>query len=381
ALKNMERLHVNDQPFAKILLKGRKRCDEKALTQQRRWPENKMEFKVRHILCSFITTGFALLMGCAQDNNVSVSVNAPQLKPPVENATPKAMLSSVVASKVSARAGELVVKDAEYYMNVIKSRFFAEGPTAFLDRLSKVDERVKSLDNRSKDAQASCLLETAQSKEMAASLPTAEIFPMYFQCSETLDAGSEADSLQINFGKNDETFYLSEVQVNSDVESMGVFAKSDLAGNEVELWFITSQQAGFQTTGVTATTLTADEGMYLHVKANRTTKEFELSVGGNSRDTGVTCGVQMRSKGSYIYATGIFNDPQGLPDGCNEAAQTFCVNAETFAVEDASVCADAGIDAFTLEAMNSTTEGLGANAATITGTNFTGLTDFKQTEN
>ncbi|MFK7872750.1 MAG: hypothetical protein AB8C84_06200 [Oligoflexales bacterium] len=304
---------------------------------------------------------FVLLQysGCDESGK---SIGAPAIYPPVEHSTPAGLLSTALTLTEEATAPPTAVE-------VIKGRLFSPGPTNFSYRLQKIDERMASLNSRAEDSPRKCVDEVATEWTPPA-LPNGDVFPMYFQCQETL-----SETSQLAFGFYDDHFYLMERgTTGSDDEWIIVYAKANTAGTEVEFWQIAVSQE-------TVEGVKIPSYAYTHVKANETTGALEFTNGGNSAGNGVSCGIQMKSNANYMYASGIFGSPNNPPgedcSGTQRASETICVNASDLTVADSTNCAT--LASYELKSLTHTiTEGEGGytKAEAISVAAVSGYTEF-----
>ena len=301
-------------------------------------------FAVAVVVIGAIAVGVAFAAGAFRGSTAPLSV--PALVPPVKKATPKGLSDGKdLARRMTGRAprtssirrpaaetqwegqqGRRHLQvctgrstdgpDCKQPLEEIKSRLFSGGPTDFLDRLGKVDERMKSLMRRSSETSRGrkCMAEDAK-KWSAPEFPGgAGKFDMWLQCQEDLKEGS-----YIFFGRKEKYWYLAEVQESTGDEFNGaVLAKISDTSSEVHIWQITS--------------MSATVSGWLEITADNAgeTSILQLSFATNEvGTTGIGCGVQMISSEGKILLKGELAD-RSCGNGLNWQG-SYCGDAVTLA--------------------------------------------------
>lgn len=297
---------------------------------------------------SLVVAGSILAVGlaCGKKDEKSNPFNAPAVKPPVENQSPAGFKATGLALSADSSLAE------------IKSRFYGDGPTDFIDRLTKVDARIAEFEGRaSSDDVGKCVSEEAKLWDLK-DIPGVGAFPMYFSCYD-VPSQSQGTTMSIYFGKKDGYWYIAELSKNesgNEPPTIGVLAKVNEAGTET-----TVVQLSVETNFTTSV---------FQVYANDTTKVFEMAnasnrtstngSGSGANYTGVGCGVRLKANSSFVYGSGKFSS-----DNCSAAATTVCAKVADLTSTSASDCTGAGLDSFTV--MNLTAADLGTVSATGTG--------------
>jgi hypothetical protein len=256
-----------------------------------------------------MTTG---MIGCAKNEDSSATSPIPSMVSIAKGALPSALESSAVAFTVDSN------------LTTLKDRLFSPGPTDFMYRLKMVDERLGSL----ADAIVECQ-DAPTSTYTPPAVATGFNFPMQFSCKQVVDAASQGvNDFKVYFGKSGGYWYVAELQTNTDFENsdaepptMGVLSKISEAGDEMEVFQISVEKKS----GVYYSTVT-------QIKANKTTGVFELATSSSADSTqtispganysGVGCGVSMKTDGTYVYATGKFDQATSCP-----STATVCANS------------------------------------------------------
>jgi hypothetical protein len=150
-------------------------------------------------------------------------------------------------------------------LTAIQKRVFGPGPTDFVYRLGKIDERLQEFRTRSRegDAGRACLAE-APKLWTPNFLPAGVSFPMWFSCQEAMKGGS----LSVYFGARADASYVAEVQwpTSGSAPKMAVLAKVTNNGTRVNAWQIIPEMSGNTPTQVS----------YLQINADRTLNEIEV---------------------------------------------------------------------------------------------------------
>jgi hypothetical protein len=253
----------------------------------------------------------------------------------------------------------------------LKNRIFSPGPTDFLYRLKMVDNRLASL----ADAITACEA-TTTSTYTPPTIATGFNFPMKLSCKQTIDSASLGVSdHKVYFGKDGGYWYIAELTTNTDFDTgansdaepptMGVLAKVSDAGDDMEVFQISVEKKS----STYYSTVT-------HIKANKTTGVFELSTASSADITqtispganfsGVGCGVDMKTDGTHVYASGKFSQATSCP-----SAATVCALASDL-TDDAGNCGSLTTIS-TLSMARSDIDGTLAKSLIVTRTWLSGL--------
>lgn len=253
------------------------------------------------------------------DSSSSSTSPIPNMVTIAKSTLPSTLESSAVGFTVDANLTEL------------KSRLFSPGPTDFMFRLKMVDDRLDSLGDAIRECENS-----ATSTYTPPIVATGFNFPMQFSCKQTVDATAlGVSSFEVYFGNSGGYWYVAELQTNSGFESsdaepptMGVLSKISEAGDEMEVYQISVEKSS----GVYYSTVT-------QIKANTTTGVFELASASSADSTqtispganysGLGCGVSMKTDGSYVYATGSFDQTPTCPSSATVCASSGDLNDAT----------------------------------------------------
>ena len=259
---------------------------------------------------SLFIFGSGLISGCGSKSSAN-SATIPNALPIIQATIPANFKSSSTAlfiAKKDLHALGQVHLLADANVTELKSRLFSPGPTDFQYRLKSIDSRLDQLETNAGD----CV--SAEAKEWSVPVGTSGISlsKMYFQCY-TSATGPEVSDYKIYFGKKDGYWYLAELQINDNFESsdgesptMGVLAKIADDSTTVEAYQISVEKV----LGSYYATVT-------QILANKTTSVFEVSTASSATTsqvlspganmTGLGCGVQMKTDGINVYATGSFS--------------------------------------------------------------------------
>jgi hypothetical protein len=302
-------------------------------------------------LSVYLAAGAVVAIGLAcgkKDDGKSNPFDAPAMKPPVENQSPTGFKAAAISLSADAGLAE------------IKSRFYGDGPTDFVDRLTKVDSRIAEFESRaSGEDVGKCVTEEPQLWDLK-DIPGVGSFPMYFSCYDR-PSQSQGTSLSVYFGKKDGYWYVAELSKNefgNEPPTIGVLAKVNEAGTET-----TVVQLSIETNFTTSV---------FHVYANDSTKVFEMAnasnrtssngTGSGANYTGVGCGVRLKANANFVYGVGKFTS-----ENCGSATtSTVCAKASDLTNTNASDCTGADLDSFSA-AMNLTAAELGNVEATGVG--------------
>ncbi len=307
---------------------------------------------IRSTLSRYLAASAILMIGLAcgkKDENKSNPFNAPAIKPPVENQSPSGFKVTALALSADSNLAE------------IKAKFYGDGPTDFIDRLTKVDGRIAEYESRASSGDSGkCVSEEPKLWDVK-DIPGVGAFPMYFSCYEVMTSTDANTSLTVYFGKKDGYWYVAELSKNTasnEPPTIAVLAKVNDAGTET-----TVVQASIETNFTTS---------IFHIYANDTTKVFEMAnasnrtssngTGSGANYTGVGCGVRLKANSDFIYGTGKFTS-----ENCSTAsASTVCAKASDLTSTSSTDCTGASLDTFSA-AMNLTAAELGTVDASGTG--------------
>lgn len=147
-------------------------------------------------------------------------------------------------------------------LTAIQNRVFGPGPTDFVTRLGKIDQRIQELKTRNLESERGrvCIGEAAQ-LWTPNFLPAGVAFPMWFSCREVMDPQG---GLSVYFGTQGTTSYVAELQwpaTAGTVPRMAVLAAVSNNGTQVEAWQI-----------ITGTNSVS----YFQIRADRTTSSVEV---------------------------------------------------------------------------------------------------------
>lgn len=266
-------------------------------------------------LALFLTGVF--FAGC----NKGTGIGAVEVEPPVTAATPAGL---------KARAAH---PRADSNIDLIRQRFFADGPTYIKSILESIDNRMAELDTRAKETTRPCLSETPTSFTVTSPFDLG--ITHYLSCLDNISS-----TQWLAFGQKDSTWYLREGQYTGSIN----LAKIDSSSN-VEAWIAVANRSNPN----------SGSQMLMHLKSTSASGKLELAVTGTN--IGVGCGVQMQSNSSYIYAAGKMDDSSG-GSGANCASvstTTVCADATTLNAVAGSNCTSAGLDTFSLTAIDYST--------------------------
>ena len=264
-----------------------------------------------------------LFVSCAKKETSSSGSSSPV--PSMVTIAKASLPSSLESSAVGFNLTEEFVPETN--LDEMKDRLFSPGPIDFMYRLNSVDSRLDSL--------ASAIIACADTPTSTyippASLATGFSFPMELACVQTVDATSLGVSdFKVYFGKSGGYWYIAEIQTNASFESndsnpptMAVLSKIDESGEEMEVFQISVEKSSVDNLYYASVT---------HILANKTLGIFELSSASSANYThtnspganftGLGCGIQMKTDGTYVYGDGIFSQMDVCP-----ASATPCGNA------------------------------------------------------
>lgn len=288
---------------------------------------------------------------CSKKDKGGSALGLGQLHIPLKDTAPTGLAS---ASAVSSNlTGQLAffenpqsAENSASPMSTIKERLFQEGPTDFMNRIKKVDERLAELDSRHQDTARTCVSEAAKEWTISG-LPDANggltaSATFWFQCVEEMSGDSSA-SLKVYFGRKDGFSYLAELQTaTGGIPTMAVLGVVDDASTKSEIWQVNIADAS-------VTDDAKKHSSWMRILADKTSETFEMAVGGTGTMgktanggeepfSGLGCGVRVKANSTRIYGSGRFYDANSNPDTnpvCQAAATTVCASAS-----DLSVVAD-----------------------------------------
>jgi hypothetical protein len=284
-----------------------------------------------------MTLGIVACAVSACSGSSSGGLDIPDALPIVQAGLPSVFKAGSAASTslmLSTRSTNIF--DANSDIFEIQNRFFADGPTDFQYRIASVDDRLNEVESRG----AACADEAAQEWTVPVGATGLPLTSMYFQCySEFTGPGSSGI---VYFGKKDGYWYLAEFSLYESFElggaaggtsqpTMAVLAKISEDSTSAEIYQLAVEKWD-----------TDYHAIILQILADKTAGTFELSTassydgaipsGTSSMYTGLGCGVQMKTDGTNVYATGIFS----TADSCGSSS-SYCVQAENF-TDGAGTC-------------------------------------------
>ena len=284
-----------------------------------------------------------------------IPLSSEEVEPPVAGSTGDGLQSGID------------FRDASTDIDLVAQRFFAgEGPTNIFTRLEDVDLRVGGLVERSKDQQRACVLDAPTVLPLGGSLPEGDSFDLSLQCEEAYDEG-----IYVYGGMDAEaTFHLAQLQPE-EARKYGLFAQVPAGGEQAEIWLVDwTEDSGVEG---------FSDGWMMHIKADSAAPNLEMTIGGTSATTSVSCGIHLRTNTEYVYAIGVFSDVFNangdVTDCAAEEGVSYCVDGDTLAEVDMSLCEDAGLTELELNSLNSDNVDLDELAA-IGETTYAGLTSF-----
>lgn len=305
----------------------------------------------------YLATGLALglalfAVGCKEDKK-GKDLGAIPLEPPVTEATPGALKITAAALGLTevTESTRCDADDTDCFRERSLARLVAriftgnfgcnEGaPEHVTGRISctlyNVDSRLAELNRRAKDSARKCVDEGA--KDHVFNFPAGITKTAKLQCAEDFDSGSSG--LVGGFGFSGPSFHVIEVlktgrisygEINKETGDIEV-----ILGDNKKISSAITTDTGEETPGNAET-----NGKYafnmMHIKANKDANAFEVAIGASyALGTGVGCGVRLKSDGSFIYAKGIFGEPQ------NYALETDCPTTDSSVAENIlDICLDA----------------------------------------
>jgi hypothetical protein len=303
------------------------------------------------ILSAGIVALFGVAAGCSKKKVAPKGdpIGMGLLLTPIKASAPTGLASASAASSLT-ESDDFVAAGSE--IAEIKSRFFSAGPTDFMYRLKKVDERLAEIDTRHKSGARKCVTEAP--KEWAITgLPDSSntltgTASFWFSCKEEITQ-SGGGTLTVLFGRKDGFSYLAQIQKSGDEvnPTMFVLGKVDDASTKSEVW-----QVNLTKPSVTDTAKQHSSWMY--ILGDKTNSNFEMAVGGSGRlnddqsaeepFSGVGCGVRLKANATLVYGTGVFHDA-GTAGGndataqeCGDAEVTVCAGASDLSTKTAADC-------------------------------------------
>ncbi len=295
-------------------------------------------------------TGLAAC-GSENRNTEGGALGIAAILPPVRDALPSQLSAGSAAG--ATRLQQIGLLAVPTGLTTIKDRFFKEGPTDFLYRLSMIDSRLAELSARHAEGARTCVGEEAKLWDLK-NFPDGAggytgSFPMYFSCSEAI-----SDTSWVYFGIKDGYSYIAEIQEGAgDSPMMTVLAKVNKEGTQTEVAQIVLAKAT-QHGGDDA----KKRSSLMFVRADKTAKTFQLSVAstgnmGNAGNvgtvepfTGVGCGARLNINESLVYGTGIFQDNDKASE-CNGSVEVVCASASDLSDKGAATeCTAAGLNTF-----------------------------------
>lgn len=277
---------------------------------------------------SLIAAAIVFAACSSNDSNSSSSgQNYPLIAPPVKAAAPTGFGGTAFVEAVPARGGArtLTALDPADF----KQRFFGAGPTYIFRILSDIDSRIAGYN--ASTSKAACLTQTPVAYTLSA---WGETINMYGQCYQLLGSSYTGDPGLVQWGVKDGVFYLYTA-IGAGWTAAIATPITGTSNYKVEAW---SSVGASNATGMTSW----DAGSYgvIRIKADQSTKNFEMSVAGMGFGY---CGAQYKSDGTNIYGIGSVD----MASSC-AAPATICVKAS-----DASTSATCTTDqqTFTIPAL------------------------------
>jgi len=296
-----------------------------------------------------LATVFGVVAGCSKKVSPKGDpIGMGQLLVPVKASAP----AGLAAGSQAAGLTETYELAAGKELEEVKTRFFSPGPTDFMYRLKKVDERLAELDTRHKSGARKCVTEAP--KEWALSeLPDSSntltgSASFWFSCKEDM-AQTGGGTLTVLFGRKDGFSYLAEVQKAGDdtIPTMVTLGKVDDTSTKAEVWQITLPKPSITDTA-------KQHSSWMYILGDKTNANFEMAVGGTGRlndaqsyeepFSGVGCGVRLKANASLVYGTGRFHDAgtnggnDATAQECGDAEVTVCASATDLTAKSSSDC-------------------------------------------
>lgn len=256
-------------------------------------------YYIAFIIVSVVALGLGLGLGLGLKKSPPprALINIPPMQPPVTASVPNALrpssatwvktqsaadatrsslmsLQSLTAGAARSAHFSVQAVTDNSSLTAIQNRVFGPGPTDFVTRLGKIDERIQELKTRNLESERGrvCIGEAAQ-LWTPNFLPAGVTFPMWFSCKEVMDPQG---GLSVYFGTQGTTSYVAELQwpaTAGTVPRMAVLAAVSNNGTQVEAWQI-----------ITGTNSVS----YVQIRADRTTNSVEVRT---RLDTSVGCAV------------------------------------------------------------------------------------------
>ena len=328
-------------------------------------------------------TVLALGSSCGKKKNRGSSLAMGQLFLPVKESAPVGLASGSAAGFGLTGESNFTATLAE--LSTLKSRLFSPGPTDFMDRVKKVDDRLKELDQRQQESARKCVGEEPKEWKLTG-LPDSQggltgSTSFWLQCSETVNVSnvSPTAKLTIYFGRKDGFSYLAELSSDtekSDPPTLAVLGKVDDASTKSEIWQV-------MLTSENEATTSKKHSMWMYILADKLSKNFEMSVGGTGKlaadpsqsegpFSGVGCGVKVKASATHVYGIGRFHESgpgggnAGLPgETCDDAERTICASAIDLSSKSDNDCSS--LNNFNVSVPKLTFVQLGGNNETKTG--------------
>lgn len=303
-------------------------------------------------IIGLMMAGLVCFVAC--DEKKGKSFGAPEIEPPVADATPGALKVTTTSLNLteiteSTRCDE---GDTECFrkravVRIVKRVFSGrEGCSDSAGEelqgkircnLHKIDSRLAELDRRAKGSAKKCVEESA--KDHGIVMFTGVSRTAKLQCGENL-RGDEGQRASLGFGFDNGVFHVLTVQDEGPTN----YATVNQETGDIEFFM-----AGHKTISSAIQTDTSEQtpgndtnnGKYaldlMHIKANKNDNTFEFAVGANyAMGVGVGCGVRLKSNGTYIYAKGTAAEPT------TDTLETDCATSDSNVAESIlNVCLDA----------------------------------------
>ena len=286
-------------------------------------------------------TLLGVVVGCSKGKvrPKGAPIGMGQLLLPIKASAPAGLAA---ASQAASLSDTFELAPAGKEIEEIKSRFFSPGPTDFMYRLKKVDERLAELDTRHKDGARKCVGEDPKEWSLTGLPDSSNTLTgsasFWFSCKEEL-AQANGGKLTILFGRKDGFSYLAELQKSGDdtTPTMVVLGKVDDSSTKSEVWQVMLPRPS-------VTDVSKQHSSWMYILGDKSSSNFEMAVGGSGRQndaqsyeepfSGVGCGVRLKANSTLVYGVGRFHDAG--TNGGNDANAQECIDAEVTACAGAT---------------------------------------------
>lgn len=267
--------------------------------------------------------------------------------PPVRANTPAGLATEAPLSQIANAGGDGGPHELPSFGEIVKARFYNDGPTDLLSLLRALDERMKSFDVRAKEQPHACLDGPGVATTFA--LPGGATFTAKLQCLDTHGDGSGWSA----FGSDGDDFYLLEGQPRG----MGAVYRVSRVTERVEGWMAVADEAHVDDMSQ----------VIMHLVSDRDAGTLEIALAGSGVGF---CGAHVKMDQDLIYVQGrpdgppAPGEPPPAPGARTCAAPTAgCFSAEHLDVDrgaDSALCASLAPDTFVLGALDASPD-QGAN--------------------